>query len=43
MEHHIKNALYDGYPEWYRELFKTSKGEEMNLTLKTRITRYCFD
>lgn len=33
-----KSAYMTGYPEWYRELFKTSKGEEMNLTLKTRIT-----
>lgn len=33
-----KTAYMTGYPEWYRELFKTSKGEEMNLTLKTRIT-----
>ncbi|KAL6454099.1 MIP1 DNA polymerase gamma [Candida maltosa Xu316] len=33
-----KTPYLSGYPEWYRELFKASKGEEINLTLKTRIT-----
>lgn len=38
-----KQAYLTGYPEWYRELFKTSsgvgdKGREMNITVRTRIT-----
>ncbi|KAG2731438.1 hypothetical protein G9P44_005854 [Scheffersomyces stipitis] len=37
-----KQAFMTGYPEWYRELFKTTDGatkqREMNLTVRTRIT-----
>ncbi|KAK6458240.1 mitochondrial DNA polymerase catalytic subunit [Scheffersomyces xylosifermentans] len=38
-----KQAYLTGYPEWYRELFKTAtvngvKQREMNLTVRTRIT-----
>lgn len=33
-----KVAYLTGYPEWYRDLFKSSCGKEMNLTLRTRAT-----
>lgn len=39
-----KQAYMTGYPEWYRDLFKTVKNEEgestkeLNLTVRTRIT-----
>lgn len=33
-----KVAYLTGYPEWYRELFKSTGGREMNLSLRTRIT-----
>ena len=32
------NAYLTGYPEWYRELFKSSSKTEMNISLRTRIT-----
>ncbi|KAF8003814.1 hypothetical protein HF325_001262 [Metschnikowia pulcherrima] len=39
-----KQAYMTGYPEWYRDLFKTAKNDagesirELNLTVRTRIT-----
>ncbi|GEQ72640.1 hypothetical protein JCM33374_g6327 [Metschnikowia sp. JCM 33374] len=39
-----KQAYMTGYPEWYRDLFKTAKNEageserQLNLTVRTRIT-----
>lgn len=41
-----RQAFLTGYPEWYRELFKTVKDEngesqkELNLSVRTRVTPY---
>lgn len=43
---YAKLAFLTGYPEWYRELFKSVKDEtgeiqrEMNLSVRTRVTPY---
>lgn len=42
----LNQAYLTGYPEWYRELFKTVRGEdgttrrELSLTVRTRVTPY---
>lgn len=33
-----RQAYLTGYPEWYRDLFRTSGGRGMNVTVRTRIT-----
>lgn len=43
---YAKQAFLTGYPEWYRELFKSVKDEngemqrDMNLSVRTRVTPY---
>lgn len=43
---YAKQAFLTGYPEWYRDLFKSVKDEdgemqrEMNLSVRTRVTPY---